>query len=399
MNSPVTITEKVFWVGANDRETDLFEGLWPLPRGVSYNSYLINEEKVALVDTVKHSCFEHYLANIRALIGQGRAIDYLIVNHMEPDHSGSIKMLLELYPQLTIIGNKKTADFLKLFYGVTSNVQVVDDGGTLDLGGRTLTFHLTPMVHWPETMMTYDTQEKILFSGDAFGGFGTLDGGIFDDEVDIEYFEGEILRYFSNIVGKYCVPVQKAIAKLKGVEIAVIASTHGPVWRKNPASIVARYDRWSRHEAEEGVVVVYASMYGNTEKMMEAVARGLSEEEVSRVRIHNVSRTHVSYLIRDAWRFRALILGSPTYDAQLYPLMEQFIRLLTHKKLTRRVLGLFGTYGWSGGGVSTLTEFAKDGSWDLVEPVVEAHCAPTEEDLKKCFELGQNVVKKIRANV
>ncbi len=400
MDSSVRITDSVTWIGANDRETDLFEGLWPLPRGVCYNAYLVRAGKTALIDTVKRTAFDRYLDNIRGSVGPAGRVDYLVINHMEPDHSGSVRMLLDIFPDVKIVGNQKTALFLEKFYDIKDNVIVVSDGDELDLGGRKLKFHMTPMVHWPETMMTYDTADKILFSGDAFGGFGALEGGIFDDEVDVDYFENEILRYFSNIVGKYCVPVQNAIKKLAGVDVKIVASTHGPIWRKDPAWIIEKYDRWSRHEGEEGVVLIYGSMYGNTERMMEAVARGLAEEEVSRIRIFNVSRMHVSYLIRDAWRFRGLILGSPTYDTGLYPPMEHFIKLLERKKLMKRVLGLFGTFGWSGGGVSTLTEFAKGGAgaWDLVEPVVEANCAPTAEDLKKCEDLGRNVVRRLKAN-
>ena len=398
MHCAIPINDSITWVGTNDRETDLFEGLWPLPRGVSYNSYLVKDEKVALMDTVKHTAFDRYIENIRRCIGRDGKVDYLIINHMEPDHSGSVKMLLDFFPDLKIIANKKTLSFLKHFYGITENITTMEDGDELSLGKRRLKFFLTPMVHWPETMMTYDLNDKVLFSGDAFGGFGALEGGIFDDEVDIDYFENEILRYFSNIVGKYCVPVQNAIKKLAGLEIRTICSTHGPIWRKNPGWIIERYDRWSKHEGEEGVVIVYGSMYGNTEKMMEAVAKGLADEDVSRVRIHNVSRMHVSYLIRDAWRFRGLILGSPTYDTRLYPPMDQFIRFLAHKQLRNRVLGLFGTFGWSGGGVSTLTEFAKEGkgAWDLVEPIIEAQCAPTEEDMDRCEALGQNIVKRLK---
>ena len=299
MNSYLPITPDVVWIGVNDRHTTLFEELWPLPRGVTYNSYLILDEKIAIVETVKSLGTEGFLDKIRAALPPTRTPDYLVIDHMEPDHSGSIRMLREAYPNLAIVGNQKTATFLADFYGIEDNLHIVGDGDVLDLGRHKLQFHLTPMVHWPETMMTYDTTSKILFSGDAFGGFGALTGGIFDDEVDIEYFEDEILRYFSNIVGKYCSTVQKAIQKLAGVDIGIIAPTHGPVWREDPGHIVQLYDRWSRHEAEEGVVMVYGSMYGNTESMMEAVAKGLSEENLSRVRIHSVACTHLSYLIRD----------------------------------------------------------------------------------------------------
>jgi flavorubredoxin len=397
MDSYVPVSSDVFWIGANDRETALFEGLWPLPRGVSYNSYLIRDEKVTIVDTVKATKGGAYLAKIRALLDQGQTPEYLIVNHMEPDHSGSIRTLRDAFPNMTIIGNAKTTRFLEDFFGVTENVVAVKDGESLDIGRHKLTFALTPMVHWPETMVTYDSTDRILFSGDAFGGFGALTGGIFDDEVDVEYFEDEILRYFSNIVGKYCSMVQKAIAKLSGLDIGIIAATHGPIWRHNPAHIVQLYDRWSRHEGEAGVTLAYGSMYGNSEKMMEAVARGLSDEDLCRVRIHHVSTTHVSFLIRDAWRFRGLILGSPTYDAGLFPPMHHFIQLLERKRLRKRTLGLFGTFSWSGGGVKTLQRFADDGDWDLIEPVVEARCSPTPGDLDLCRQLGQNIVRHLRA--
>jgi len=396
MRSHIPITEHIHYVGASDRETDLFEGLWPLPRGVSYNAYIIDDSKVALIDTVKGNRFEAWLASVREVLA-GRDPAYVVVNHMEPDHSGSLRQLIEIFPGITIVGNRKTAEFLDSLYGIRENVKIVGDGESLDLGMHKLSFHFMPMVHWPESMATYESTNKVLFSNDAFGGFGAPGGGIFDDEVDVSFFEDEILRYFSNIVGKYSQMVLKAIDKLGSLEIGVIAPSHGPVWRKNPNWIVDRYRRWSAHEAEEGVVVAYASMYGNTSKMMEAVARGLSDEDVCRVRIHDVSRTHVSYLIRDAWRFRGLILGSPTYDAGLFPAMEHFVGLLEHKKLTRRVLGLFGSFGWSGGGVKSLVEFAKKMSWIPVEPVVEARLAPSGEDLDRCFELGRSVVRSVKA--
>jgi len=252
------------------------------------------------------------------------------------------------------------------------------------------------MVHWPETMVTYDQTDKILFSMDAFGGFGALDGGIFDDEVDIEYYEEEALRYFSNIVGKYSAMVQNAIAKLKGLEIRAIAPTHGPVWRKNPGKIVELYDRWSRHVAEPGVVLVYGSMYGNTERMMEAVARGITEAGCPTVRIHNVSRSHVSYIIRDAWRYKALVIGAPTYDTGIYPPMNHLLNLLESKKLKNRVAGLFGTFLWSGGGVKGMQEVIQKLGWDQVQPVIEARGAPTAEDLKNCMNLGRAVVARVR---
>lgn len=397
MDSAIAISEGTYWVGVNDRETDLFESIWPLPRGVSYNSYLITGDTPVLIDTVKRTVFDTYITKLKGLLG-GRDIEVLVINHLEPDHSGSIKMLLDVFPGIQLVGNKKTLEFLRHLYGITENFQVVDDGDTLDLSDRTLRFFLTPMVHWPETMMTYDEKAKTLFSGDAFGGFGALDGGVFDDEVDVADFEDEILRYFSNIVGKYSRLVQRALTKLGGLDIRVIAATHGPVWRSNPGHIIGLYDRWSRHEAEQGIVIAYASMYGNSSKMMEAVARGISDEGFPTVRVHDVSRTHISYIIRDVWRFKGLVLGTPTYDVKPFPPMAYLVQFLKGKMLTNRLLGVFGTYGWSGGGVKGLVEFANSSKFELVEPVVEARFSPKADHIGRCHELGRAMVKAVRGD-
>jgi len=400
VKAPIPINGSTWWIGVNDRETDLFESIWPLPRGVSYNSYLLADEKVAVVDTVKSSAFDAYLAKIRRVLGPERTVDYVVINHMEPDHSGSLRLLREVFPHAQLVGSKKTIEFLGHLYGITDNTRIVGHGDELDLGdsgGHTLRFALTPMVHWPETMMTYDTAHQILFSGDAFGGFGALDGGIFDDEVDVDYFDDEILRYFSNIVGKYCPMVQRALAKLQGTPIKVVAPTHGPVWRADPGRILGAYDRWSRYEADDGVVLAYASMYGNTTSMMESVAKGLLDAGFPTVRVHDASRTHVSYIVRDAWRYKGIILGSPTYDTGLFPPMANLVNLLAEKKLKGRILGVFGSYGWSGGGVKALTEFAAQGDYNLLEPVVEARFAPTPTDIEACRLLGRTMAERIRA--
>jgi flavorubredoxin len=396
MHEAIPITDAIHWIGVNDRETDLFEGIWPLPRGVSYNSYVITDGAVTVLDTVKRTAFAEYLAKLKRLIGEDRPVDNLIIHHLEPDHSGSIVLLREIFPDLQIIGNQRTAEFLEHLYGITENVRVVTDGEEVDLGSRSVQFFITPMVHWPETMMTWAADEGILFSGDAFGGFGTLEGGVFDDEVDVEYFDDEILRYFSNIVGKYSPVVQKAIGRLGDLDIQTIAPSHGPVWRSEPERILGHYDRWSRQEGEPGVVIAFASMYQNTTRMMEAVARGVAQEGCQAVRVHDVCRTHVSYVIRDIWRYRGLILAGPTYDTQLFPRMNYLIHLLREKRLTHRLVGCFGTYGWSGGGVSTLRKFIDEAKLDLVEPVVEARFCPKDPDLEQCEALGRNVVRAVR---
>jgi flavorubredoxin len=398
MENTVKIADQVYWVGMNDRESPLFESLWPLPNGVSYNSYLILDRKVALLDAVKKISTPNYLTKLRRLLPAGKQIDYLVVHHLEPDHSGALPLLMELFPELRIFGTKKAAEFLGNLYNITENVTVVAEGDELDLGERKLKFVTTPMVHWPETMMSYESRDKILFSGDAFGGFGSLDGGIFDDTVDIEYYEREILRYFSNIVGKFAPMVQKAITKLKNLEINIVASTHGPVWRSRPDRIIELYDRWSRHESEEGIVVAYGSMYGNTEKMMEAIVRGVAEEGLRTVRVHNVSKSHNSFMISDIWRYKGLILGSPTYDAKLLPPMDSLVSLLADKMIRNRCVGVFGSYGWSGGGVKSLKQFVTQSGLQLVEPVIEAKFAPTEEQLEQCITLGRKLASIVRDN-
>lgn len=387
MQYGVPIAGDVYWVGVNDRLTPLFEALWPIPRGISYNSYLILDDKVALIDGVKDLSAHGYLERLRHLLGPGRQIDYLVINHLEPDHSGMAPLLKEAFPAMQIVGNRKTAEFVKDLYGI-ADTRVIQDGNQIDLGRHTLRFLLTPMVHWPETMMTFDSTNGILFSGDAFGSFGALEGGIFDDEVDVGYFEDEILRYFSNIIGKYSPMVLKAIQKVADLEIKTIAAAHGPIWRSEPRRIVDYYDRWSRQQGEPGAVVAFGSMYGATAKMAEAVERGLADGGVKAIRVHDVSKGHVSYVIRDAWRYQGLVLGSPTYDSGVFPLMGAVIESLSSRRLGNRLVGVFGSYGWSGGAVKDLRDFVEQNKLELVEPVVEAKFAATAEQLDQCHQLG-----------
>jgi flavorubredoxin len=395
MNEPRKIVENIFYIGVNDLETEPFEGIWPLPQGVAYNSYIIKDRKTVLIDTVKRTFFPQYLDKIGKVVGGG-TVDYLVVNHMEPDHSGSMKVLHQMFPGMRIVGNKKTAEFIKGFYGIDDDrITVVEDGGALELGARTLKFYLTPMVHWPETMVTYEPNDRILFSGDAFGSFGTLNGGIFDDEIDLSRLENETMRYYSNIVAKYSPMVQKALARLKDVPIKIIASTHGAVFRKNPGYIVGMYDRMSRYEAEKGVVVIYASMYGNTALMAEAVARGAAEAGVTKVMLHSVSRSHLSYLLTDIWRFKGVALGSCAYNTKAFPMIEQLLSTLENDRLKNRVYGVFGSCSWSGGGVKAVREYVEKTGDRLVEPVVEAKYAPGAADLEGCRRIGRGIAESI----
>ncbi|RCW51396.1 MULTISPECIES: FprA family A-type flavoprotein [unclassified Halanaerobium] len=398
MYNSIKMTDDVYWVGVNDRETDIFESLWPLPEGISYNSYLIDDDKVALIDTVKINYNNSFLDKIKNVIGD-KKVDYLIVNHMEPDHSGSIKSLCEAYPDMKIIGNQKTMNFLEGFYGITKGTKVVSDGDQIDLGTHRLTFYLTPMIHWPETMMTFDEHDQILFSGDAFGGFGSLDGFLFDDELNINFFKDEIRRYFSNIVSKYGTVVHNTINRLsKILDIKMVASTHGPVWREKTNYIISEYDRWSKQETDEGVVIVYGSMYGNTKVMAEAVARSLSENGIEEIKIFDVSRKNVSFIINDIWKYNGLIMGSCTYNNEIFPPMDYLLKSLESRNIKKRVMGIFGSYSWSGGAVDRLKDFSEKVSCCTAEPIVESKFAPDRKILEQCYELGKNVAQKVKKN-
>mgnify|MGYP006283391463 CR=1 FL=1 len=396
MFRPEPVTKSIYWLGVNDRTTDLFETLWPIPRGISYNAYALVDEKVALLDTVRSTNLEEYLGKLRAVLPEGRGVDYLVIHHMEQDHSGSIRRIRELFPEVQILGTQKTAGFLEELYGITENVKAVSDGDTLDLGAHTLRFFSTPMLHWPETMMSYEGSRQVLFPGDAFGTFAALDGGIFDDEIDIPNLEDEAIRYFANIIGKYSMMVQKALTKLEDLDVDILAPVHGPVWRSDPQHIIDLYGRLARMEGEPGVALVYGSMYGQTARMMEAVARGIAEEGVTEVRVSDASRIHVSYTIRDCWKYGVIGLGSPTYDTGLLPPVEELVRLLEHKGLKNRKVGVFGSYGWAGGAVKQLREFAEECDFDLVEPAVRANFAPGAEELGQCEELGRKLGRAVK---
>ncbi|OEH84630.1 flavodoxin [Desulfuribacillus stibiiarsenatis] len=395
MTLPITLTDDVFWIGVNDRETHLFESLMPIPEGVSYNAYLINDEKVALIDTVKIDYNDALIENIKSIIGE-RTVDYLIINHIEPDHSGSIGAILNAFPDMIIVGNSKTANFLKGFYSKTENVLIIKENDVLELGQHRLKFFMTPMLHWPETMMTYEETKHILFSGDAFGGFGALNGGVFDDEVDFSFYEDEMLRYYANIVGKYSNMVQKALSKLQALDVKAIAATHGVVWRKNPQYVIDLYDRWSSYQAEDGVVIVYGSMYGNTKKTADVIARAFANKGMKKIRVYDAARTHISYLISEIWRYKAVVIGSSTYNGSLFPPIEQLISKMENSALQNKILGVFGSYSWSGESVKMLKQSGESGKLTLAEPIVQWMFAPDEEVNIQADMLATNIVNLLK---
>lgn len=389
------ITDQIYYVGVNDRNKNLFEGLWPLPDGVSYNSYLIVDDKVCLIDTVEVDFFMPYIKNIQETIGN-RPVDYLVVNHMEPDHSGSIALIKKYYPDITIIGNKKTFGMMSGFYGIEGDNMVVNNGDTLSLGHHTLKFVLTPMVHWPETMMTLDMEAKTLFAGDAFGCFGALNGGIVDSDINCDSFWLEMVRYYSNIVGKYGTPVQAALKKLAGVPLDYICSTHGPVWHEHIAKVVGMYDTMSKYETEPGLVICYGTMYGNTERAAEVIARAASEAGVKNIVIYNVSKTHHSYIIRDVFRYGALIVGAPTYNTGLYHEMEVLLDELARRDIKNRLFGWFGSYSWASKAASRIQEINDNRlHYTAVGTPVEIKQSLNDDSYAQCVAMGKAMAAEI----
>ena len=272
----------------------------------------------------------------------------------------------------------------------------VKEGDSPSLGRHKLNFYMAPMLHWPETMMTWDETDQILYSADAFGSFGTLDGGIFDDEINLDFYEDELRRYYSNIVGKYGMQVQKALDKLSGLDVKMIASTHGPIWRSHIDKIIADYQKWSRYETEEGVVIVFGSMYGNTEKMAEIIARTLSEEGIKNIRVYDSSKTHSSYIISDIWKYRGVVLGSSAYNGGIFTPMRALIRELEHIMPKNHLLATFGSMSWGGGGVRTLEKFAETIKWDVVSESVEARHAADGNDIERLIALGKAMAQRLK---
>jgi anaerobic nitric oxide reductase flavorubredoxin len=392
------ICKNIFWIGVNDRTTDLFEGLWPITQeGVSYNSYLIADEKRAVIDLAPSSKADEYFSQLEELGGLAE-IDYLIVNHMEPDHTGLLQAFRRLAPKVEILGSARTKEMLGGFYSVKDRVRVVGEGDTLNLGRRTLKFFSTPFVHWPETIMTYETEDKVLFSCDGFGGYGALRGGIFDEDCpDLGFYEKEALRYYANIVANYSPRVLDAIAKLSGLPVGIVAPSHGLIWRRQPEHIIGRYKRWAEYGAgktEPEITLIYGSMYGHTERLMNAVARGVADAGV-RLEIFDAARTHVSYILPSLWSRRGIIVGAPTYEVKLFPPVAAALEMAVNKRIIGRPAAFFGSYGWSGGALKELRRIVEPAKWDI-QQTLEFVGSPKHDDLKRGEELGRSFAEKLK---
>lgn len=346
----VKFSDSVKYIGVDDTTIDLFESQYVVPKGVSYNSYVILDDKVALMDTVDKRGMEQWEKNLTAAL-DGRAVDYLIIQHLEPDHAGSIARLVELYPEVTLVGNAKTFQMLPQFFDLPleGHTLTVKEGDTLSLGSHTLTFVMAPMVHWPEVMVSYEASEKILFSADAFGTFGALNGNLFNDDVDFEKdWIDDARRYFTNIVGKYGMQVQTLLKKAAGLDIQMICSLHGPVWRSNLNYFIEKHDKWSKYEPEEqAVAIIYGSIYGNTEQAADALAAKLGAKGVKNIAVYDASKTDVSELIAEIFRVSHLVIACPTYNGGIYPPIENLLAHMKALAVQNRTVAVMDNGTWA----------------------------------------------------
>ena len=351
MHQAIQMSDTLWYLGSSDRRLAKFENCHPVPLGISYNSYLVMDEKTVLLDTVDHSICGIFLENIKSVLN-GRPLDYIIVNHMEPDHCATLAEVLLRYPEATVVGSAKTHAMIKQFFGdlnLQGKVMQVKENDTLSTGHHNFRFILAPMVHWPEVTVTYDETEKILFSADAFGTVGALSGNLYADQLDFGDFElSEMRRYYSNIVGKYGLQVQALLNKAAGLDIQMICPLHGPVWRSNIDWILQKYQKWTTWTPEEeGYTIVYGSMYGHTASAAEAAAAYIQKKSGKPVRVYDVSETHTSYLISEIWRFSRVLLFCPTYNGGIYPEMEALVRDIIALGVQNRIFGLAENGSWA----------------------------------------------------
>ncbi len=350
MQNTRKVTDDIVWVGCNDRRLTLFENLFPIPRGVSYNSYLVMDEKVTLLDTVDVCALQQFMENIDYVL-DGKEIDYLIVQHMEPDHGAGIQEMMRRFPNMKIVANAKTVQMIGQFFDLPKEdrVVLVKEGDTLTTGTHTFRFVMAPMVHWPEVMVTYEESEKVLFSADAFGTFGALNGNIFSDELEFDKeWLADARRYYANIVGKYGMQTQALLTKAAGLDIQLICSLHGPIWRENLSYIIEKYDKWSKYEPEDKeVVIIYGSVYGHTEQAVDALAGKLAEKGIRHIAAYDVSTTHVSELIAEIFRASHIVIACATYNGGIYPPMENLLNDMKALSVQKRTVALMDNGTWA----------------------------------------------------
>ncbi|NMA11955.1 MAG: FprA family A-type flavoprotein [Chloroflexi bacterium] len=367
---PVEIVKNVYWVGVNDRQSELFEGLWPIKQsGVSLNSYLIKDEKTVLIDLSNDMLSDSYVEMLQSLVDLSK-IDFIVLNHLEPDHTGALLTLVREAPNAVFLGTAKAAEIVGNFYDIRQNFRVVADGETLSIGKRTLKFVAIPFVHWPETMVTYLVEDQILFSCDAFGGYGALQGILFDDQcTNLAMMEKEALRYYANIVSAHSTHTRRAIAKLAGTPIKIVAPSHGLLWRKDPQRIIELYSKWANYSEggrEKAVTVMFGSMYGNTRDYAESIMQAISEQHLP-VESFDINTTHVSYILPSLWKNQGVIVCAPTYETSMFPIMLNVLNMAKIKRIQNRTAAYFGSYGWGSMAKKQFESYCTEQKWDMIE--------------------------------
>lgn len=391
------VTEDLFWIGASDRRMALFENIYPIPKGVSYNSYVLLDEKTVLFDTVDKSVYGQFFENLEHILS-GRTLDYLVVNHMEPDHCATIADVVLRYPQVKIVGNAKTFTMMKQFFtfDVDAHAVVIKEGDTLNTGKHTLAFAMIPMVHWPEAMVTYDAYDKVLFSADAFGTFGALNGNIFADEVNFERdWLDEARRYLTNIVGKYGTQIQSALKKAASLDISVICPLHGPIWRENLAWFIDKYQKWSTYTPEDhNVLILYASIYGNTENTVNVLAGKLAAKGEKNIAVYDVSVTDPSYLLSEAFRCDRIVFASPTYNAGIFPKMETLLTELKAHNFQNRKVAVIENGTWAISAGKLMKEILSQmKNMEIYENTMTVKSSMTETQLSELDNIVEFLVK------
>lgn len=393
------ITDDLYWVGGNDSRLALFENIHPIPRGVSYNSYLLLDKKTVLFDTVDWSICRQFLDNIKGVLGD-RTLDYVVINHVEPDHAASLEEILIRYPKVKIICTEKAVLFMQQFgFSIDGKTIVVKEGDTMSFGKHNVVFVSAPMVHWPEVMVTYDTTDGVLFAADAFGTFGALNGKLFNDEMDFDHeWLEDARRYYTNIVGKYGPQVQALLKKAGKLDIKYICPLHGPVWRNNLGYFIDKYQKWSTYEPEEkGVLIVYASMYGNTEAAANYLATQLVEKGMTNVAVYDVSKTHVSYLISETFKYSHLVLASVTYNLNIFPPMHDYLVDMKALNLQKRTVALLENGSWapqSGKLMRELLDQMK--GMNILDPEISISSSMKEEDGDSLAGLADSIIESMK---
>ncbi|WP_308576183.1 FprA family A-type flavoprotein [uncultured Fusobacterium sp.] len=394
------VTEDLYWIGGDDHRLHLFENIHPIPRGVSYNSYLLLDKKTVLFDTVDWSIGRQFLENLEHVL-DGRPLDYMVINHMEPDHAAMIEEVMLRYPKVKVISSEKAFYFMNQFgfHIDSSKTEIVKEGDKKSFGKHEILFVAAPMVHWPEAMVSFDTTNGVLFSADAFGSFGALDGKLFNDEVNFDRdWIDDARRYYTNIVGKYGPHVQALLKKAAGIDIKIVCPLHGPVWRNNLGYFIDKYDKWSRYEPEEkGVMIVYASMYGNTENAASVLASKLVEKGMNNVVMYDVSKTHISQLISETFKYSNVVLASVTYNLGIYPLMHNYLMDMKALNVQNRTFAILENGSWACESGRLMREFLENmRNMTVLDEKVTLTSSMTTEQINEMDTLVDSILNSMK---